>query len=111
LLLCYRLLVSLTCPAHPPGHHLYWPGSRHTASWTAAHPVNELTQVNTVRLAPFRQLFGINWVGQDTQGLINQLRQSGLAQNVNHVLLGELHAITQLSLLCAAFAYTISHRA
>jgi hypothetical protein len=60
-------------------------------SWAAAHPADEITHVDTVRYGPRRHLFAVNRVGQVPQGLVGQLRQSCCAQNVNHMLPGELH--------------------
>ena len=60
-------------------------------SWTAAHPADEITHVDTVRHGPRRHLFAINRVGQVTLGVVGHLRPSCLAQHVNYVLPGELH--------------------
>ena len=60
-------------------------------SWAAAHPADEITHVDTVRYGPRRYLFAVNRVGQLLQGLVGQLRQSCCAQNVYHMLPGELH--------------------
>jgi len=60
-------------------------------SWAAAHPADELTHVDSVRHRPRRYLFAVNRVGQVTQGLVGYLGQSCLAQNVSHMLPGQLH--------------------
>jgi len=60
-------------------------------SWAAAHPASELVHADAVRHRPCGYLFAVNRVGQVTQGLVGHLRQSCLAQNVNHVLPGESH--------------------
>jgi len=62
-----------------------------TTSRAAAHPADQLTHVDAVRHGPRRHLLAINRVGQIMQGLVGQLRQSCRAQNINHMLPGELH--------------------
>jgi hypothetical protein len=74
---------------------------RGTASWAAAHPADEVAHVDAVRYGPCRRLFTVNRVGQVAQGLVSHLRQSCLAQNVNHMLPGDLHGNHRTLASCA----------